>query len=62
MLFSRMYYGLCWVVSGMKRPLEEEEMGDGASLEDSTTLKRRRGDGPHVELRVLLASKVNTSN
>ena len=41
----------------MKRELEDDVDTDGAG-EQSSQLKRRRGEGAHVELRVLLASKV----
>ena len=46
--------------AGQKRPLDEDnngaaEGGDGADRQ----LKKARGEGPHVELRVLLQSKVN---
>jgi len=41
----------------MKRPHEDDEEDVSRSQEDSSDLKRRRGDGPHIELRLLLASK-----
>lgn len=39
-----------WPTGMMKRPLEDDE-------EDSS-MKRARGDGPRIELRILLQSKV----
>ncbi|XP_025077231.1 heterogeneous nuclear ribonucleoprotein K-like isoform X5 [Pomacea canaliculata] len=38
----------------MKRPLDEEE-NPGSNMEDAP--KRRRGEGPRIELRILLQSK-----
>lgn len=46
-------------VVGMKREMETDEEEKHNDGEESTPmLKRRRGEGPHVELRILLASKV----
>ena len=41
----------------MKRSHEDDHKDD-----DRSDLKRRRGDGPHIELRLLLASKVSSEN
>lgn len=48
----------------MKRAHEEDQdgRGDGAAEEFAKMLKKRRGEGSHVELRVLLASKVRNLN
>lgn len=45
--------------SGMKRSLEEDQdgRGDGGADDSPKMLKRRRGEGAHVECRLLLASK-----
>ena len=40
----------------MKRPLDDEETM-GGNADDPP--KRRRGEGPRVELRILLQSKVS---
>ena len=44
----------------MKRQMDdiEEDHNDGAG--DGPSIKKRRGEGPHVECRVLLASKVRS--
>lgn len=42
----------------MKRPLDDEETM-GGNADDPP--KRRRGEGPRVELRILLQSKVSTT-
>lgn len=42
----------------MKRPLDEEE-NPGSNMEDAP--KRRRGEGPRIELRILLQSKVSSA-
>ena len=54
------YIRICLLVAGQKRPLDEDnsvaaEGGDGPDR----MLKKARGEGPHVELRVLLQSKVS---
>lgn len=38
----------------MKRPLEQED--------DDSSMKRARGSGPKIELRILLQSKVGFQN
>ena len=52
---------VCALFAGQKRPLDDDntgtaEGGDGPNHQ----LKKARGEGPHVELRVLLQSKVST--
>jgi len=42
---------------GMKREMEEEDTKHDGEDGSTPLLKRRRGEGPHVELRILLASK-----
>ena len=49
---------ILYLFAGMKRQMDdnEEDHNDGAG--DGPSIKKRRGEGPHVECRVLLASKV----
>lgn len=45
---------------GLKRPMEEYGEEDG-SHDGGSMLKKRRGEGPQVEMRVLVPSKVSQS-
>ena len=42
----------------MKRQMEDNEDEHNGGAGDGPSIKKRRGEGPHVECRVLLASKV----
>ena len=42
----------------MKREMEDEDMKNEGEDGSTPMLKRRRGEGPHIDLRILLASKV----
>lgn len=43
---------------GLKRSHDDDDMDQHeSSNEHARLLKKRRGEGPHVELRILLASK-----
>ncbi len=48
------------VSPGMKRSMEDSmDDHNGGAGGDGPSLKKRRGEGPHVECRILLASKVS---
>ena len=42
----------------MKRQMDDNEEDHNGGSGDGPSIKKRRGEGPHVECRVLLASKV----
>jgi heterogeneous nuclear ribonucleoprotein K len=42
---------------GIKRSHDDDDMDQPSPNEHARLLKKRRGEGPHVELRILLASK-----
>jgi hypothetical protein len=49
-----------YIGGGLKRPMEEYGEEDG-SHDGGSMLKKRRGEGPQVEMRVLVPSKVSQS-
>ena len=47
-----------FIFAGMKRQMDDNEEDHNGGSGDGPSIKKRRGEGPHVECRVLLASKV----
>lgn len=62
LLQLRFSWRVFYLFPGMKRQMEDNEEEHNGGSGDGPTMKKRRGEGPHVECRILLASKVRRSN